>query len=70
MEMRWGLVEASGYPLWRGNVRDDILRRLVYTNEIFSGEEAQGYGFATEVNEDRLRVQWSLLRSLPARTRM
>ena len=55
MEMRWGLVpDMSGYPLWRGNVRDDILRRLVYTNEMFSGVEAQGFGFATEVNDDPL----------------
>ena len=55
MEMRWGLVpDMSGYPLWRGNVRDDILRRLVYTNEVFSGEDAQTFGFATEVNEDPL----------------
>ena len=55
MEMRWGLVpDMSGYPLWRGNVRDDILRRLVYTNEIFSGEDAQSYGFATEINEEHL----------------
>ena len=55
MEMRWGLVpDMSGYPLWRGNVRDDILRRLVYTNEIFSGEDAQSYCFATEINEEPL----------------
>ena len=55
MEMRWGLVpDMSGYPLWRGNVRDDILRRLVYTNEMFSGVEAQCFGFATEVNDDPL----------------
>ncbi len=38
MEMRWGLVP----------------RRLVYTNEMFSGVEAQGFGFATEVNDDPL----------------
>ena len=25
MEMRWGLVpDMAGYPLWRGNVRDDL----------------------------------------------
>ena len=55
MEMRRGLVpDMSGYPLWRGNVRDDVLRRLVYTNEIFSGEDAQNFGFATEVNADPL----------------
>jgi enoyl-CoA hydratase/carnithine racemase len=63
MEMRWGLVpDMSGYPLWRGNVRDDILRRLVYTNEIFSGEDAQSYGFATEVNEEPLARALELAR--------
>lgn len=55
MEMRWGLVpDMSGYPLWRGNVRDDVLRRLVYTNEVFSGAEARDFGFATEVQDDPL----------------
>jgi enoyl-CoA hydratase/carnithine racemase len=63
MEMRWGLVpDMSGYPLWRGSVRDDILRRLVYTNEIFSGEDAQSYGFATEVNEEPLARALELAR--------
>jgi enoyl-CoA hydratase/carnithine racemase len=52
MEMRWGLVpDMAGYPLWRGNVRDDLLRRLVFTNEEFSGAEAQAFGFATETSE-------------------
>ena len=65
MEMRWGLVpDMSGYPLWRGNVRDDILRRLVYTNEMFSGAEAQGFGFATEVNEDPLSRAMALAREI------
>ena len=65
MEMRWGLVpDMSGYPLWRGNVRDDILRRLVYTNEMFSGVEAQGFGFATEVNEDPLSRAMALAREI------
>lgn len=55
MEMRWGLVpDMAGYPLWRGNVRDDVLRRLVYTNAEFSGTEACELGFATETSEDPL----------------
>lgn len=55
MEMRWGLVpDMAGYPLWRGNVRDDVLRQLVYTNAEFSGEQAQAWGFATEVSADPL----------------
>jgi enoyl-CoA hydratase/carnithine racemase len=55
MEMRWGLIpDMAGFPLWRGSVRDDVLRRLVYTNELFDGTEAQSYGFATEVNDEPL----------------
>ena len=55
MEMKWGLVpDMAGYPLWRGLVRDDILRELVYTNREFSGAEAQGLGLATYIDEDPL----------------
>ena len=55
MEMRWGLVpDMAGYPLWRSNVRDDVLRKLVYTNAEFSGAEACAMGFATETSEDPL----------------
>ena len=55
MEMKWGLVpDMGGYVLWRGLVRDDILRELVYTNREFNGTEAQAYGLATHVDEDPL----------------
>ena len=55
MELKWGLIpDMAGYVLWRGLVRDDVLRELVYTNREFTGEEAQGLGFATRVDEDPL----------------
>jgi len=55
MEMRWGLVpDMGGYALWRGLVRDDVLRELVYTNREFSGEDAREYGLATFVDTDPL----------------
>ena len=61
MEMRWGLVpDMAGYPLWRGNVRDDVLRKLVYTNAEFSGATAHELGFATEVAEDPLERAMAL----------
>jgi enoyl-CoA hydratase/carnithine racemase len=61
MEMRWGLVpDMAGYPLWRGNVRDDVLRKLVYTNAEFSGATAHEMGFATEVAEDPVARAMSL----------
>ncbi|MCK0127345.1 crotonase/enoyl-CoA hydratase family protein [Erythrobacter sp. F6033] len=55
MELKWGLVpDMGGYALWRGLVRDDVLRELIYTNREFSGEEAQGLGLATYVDADPL----------------
>jgi len=55
MEMKWGLVpDMGGYALWRGLVRDDVLRELVYTNRIFNGAEAQSLGFATYNDVDPL----------------
>lgn len=53
MELKWGLVpDMGGYALWRGLVRDDVLRELIYTNRQFSGEEAREYGLATFVDAD------------------
>lgn len=55
MELKWGLVpDMGGYALWRGLVRDDVLRELVYTNREFTGAEAQSLGLATHVDEDPL----------------
>lgn len=51
MEMKWGLVpDMAGYALWKGAVRDDVLRELTYTNREFTGEQAGEYGFATIVD--------------------
>lgn len=55
MEMRWGLVpDMGGYALWRGLIRDDVLRELTYTNREFTGEEARSIGLATHVDGDPL----------------
>ncbi len=52
MEMKWGLIpDMGGYALWRGLVREDVLRELTYTNREFSGAEALGLGFATYVDD-------------------
>ena len=53
MEMKWGLVpDMGGYALWRGLVRADVLRELVYTNREFTGEEARELGLATYNDEN------------------
>ena len=55
MELKWGLVpDMAGYALWRGLIRDDVLRELVYTNREFSGTEALSLGLATYLDEDPL----------------
>jgi enoyl-CoA hydratase/carnithine racemase len=53
MEMKWGLIpDMGGFALWRGYVRDDVLRELTYTNREFTGEVALQLGFATHVVSD------------------
>ncbi len=53
MEMKWGLVpDVAGMPLWRTQVKDDVLREMIYTNREFNGVEAKEMGFATHVSED------------------
>ena len=53
MEMKWGLIpDMGGYALWRGMIRDDILRDLTFTNREFSGADALGLGFASYVDDD------------------
>ena len=55
MEMKWGIIpDMGGYALWRGTVRDDVLRELTYTNREFSGEEALRLGFVTLLDADPL----------------
>lgn len=68
MEMKWGLVpDMAGYALWRGLVRDDVLRELIYTNREFSGEEAQGLGLATHVDENPHERALSIAREIAGR---
>jgi enoyl-CoA hydratase/carnithine racemase len=65
MEMKWGLVpDMAGYPLWRGSVRDDVLRELVYTNRQFTGTEAQAMGFATQVSDDPYATALALAQTI------
>jgi len=65
MEMKWGLVpDMGGYALWRGLVRDDVLRELVYTNREFTGREAQKLGLATFVEEDPLARATALAQTI------
>ena len=65
MEMKWGLVpDMGGYVLWRGLVRDDVLRELIYTNREFTGVEAQALGLATHVDDNPRERALALARQI------
>ena len=69
MEVKWGLVpDMAGYALWRGNVRDDVLRELTYTHREFSGEEAVRFGFATHVSADPLADAMKLAQEIASKS--
>lgn len=68
MEMKWGIVpDMAGFALWPGNVRDDVLRELIYTAREFLGEEAVGLGFVTRATDDPLTEALALAREIAAR---
>lgn len=69
MEVKWGLVpDMAGYALWRGNVRDDVLRELTYTHREFGGEEAVALGFATHASADPLGDAMALARTIATKS--
>ncbi len=52
-EVYWGIVpDMAGWPIWRGLVRDDVLRELVYTAREFDAVEALHHGFITRIADD------------------
>lgn len=55
MEMKWGLIpDMGGMVLLPRLARSDVIRKLTYTAEVFSGEAALDYGFVTELSADPL----------------
>jgi enoyl-CoA hydratase/carnithine racemase len=69
LEMKWGIVpDMGGFALWRGLVREDVLRELTYTNREFCGTEALAMGFATLVDADPLARAIALAREIATRS--
>jgi enoyl-CoA hydratase/carnithine racemase len=67
MEAKWGIVPDMGhFALWRGLVREDVLRELTWTAREFSGEQAQVLGFATHINADPLARAMGLAQAIAA----
>lgn len=69
LEMKWGLVpDMGGMVLWPRLVRADVLRRLTYTGEQFSGAQALEYGLATEVHDTPLERALELARLIASKS--
>ncbi|HVJ00713.1 MAG TPA: crotonase/enoyl-CoA hydratase family protein [Sphingomonas sp.] len=68
MEMKWGIVpDMAGFALWRGSVRSDVLRELVYTAREFDAGEALSLGFVTRIAEDPRAEALALARAIAGR---
>lgn len=68
MEIKWGIVpDMAGYALWRGCVRDDVLRELTYTAREFDAAEAQALGFVTRIAADPHVEAMALAQSIAGR---
>lgn len=68
-ELYWGLVpDMAGFPIWRGLVRDDVLRELIYTAREFDAEEALHHGFITRIAEDPYAAAMALAHDIAAKS--
>lgn len=68
-ETYWGLVpDMAGFPIWRGLVRDDVLRELTYTAREFDAAEALHHGFVTRLSDDPHAAALALAREIAARS--
>jgi len=66
-ELYWGIVpDMAGWPIWRGLVRDDVLRELVYTAREFDAAEALAHGFVTRLADDPHAEAMALARTIAA----
>ena len=65
MEGRWGLVpDMGGMVLMRRLAREDVIRKLTYTAQVFSSEEALRWGFITEISDAPLESAIALAQEI------
>ena len=68
-ETYWGLVpDMAGFVIWRGLVRDDVLRELVYSAREFDADEALHHGFITRIADDPHAAALALARDIAAKS--
>lgn len=69
MEMKWGIVpDMGGMVLLPKLVRSDVLRRMTYTAEPVSAEQAERWGLVTEIAEDPLAAAQALAETIAGKS--
>ncbi len=69
MEAKWGLVpDMGGMALMPAVARQDVVRRLTYTAEVFDAAQALEWGFVTEIANDPVARALELAKQIAARS--
>lgn len=69
MEAKWGLVpDMGGMALMPALARQDIIRRLTYTAEVFNAANAMEWGFITEISDTPVKRALALATQIAARS--
>ena len=68
-EVHWGLIpDMTGTLMLSRLVRPDIVKNLVFTARIFSGQEAHEMGIATQLSHDVHAVAMTMAREIAGRS--
>lgn len=69
MEAKWGLIpDMGGMALMPSLARQDVVRRLTYTAEVFDGAQALEWGFVTELTDDPVKAALALAAKISERS--
>ena len=69
MEAKWGLVpDMGGMALMPAVARQDVVRRLTYTAEVFDASQALDWGFVTELSDNPVDRALDIAKHIAARS--
>ena len=68
MEMKWGIIpDMGGMVLLPRLVREDVMKRLIYTADPVSAKQAEAWGLITEVADDPIAAAQELAEKIAAK---
>jgi len=69
LEVKWGLIpDFACTQLMRHTIREDVIRELIYSHRVFSGEEAVALGFASHAVENPLEAAMALAKKIASKS--